>query len=101
MLKGVYFTIMTDVQKLEFGIEIVSAMKASSYNTDIESGRTMALEDTELDRLGTHTVEEYNSLDDDLKDKIKSFQVSQTKRLHEQALFVADVALGFLNALYR
>jgi hypothetical protein len=90
---------MTDIQKLEFGIEIVSAMKASAYDTDIESGRLMALEDTELDRLGTHTLDEYNLLDDDLKAKIKNFQERQKEQLHKQALFVADVALGFLNAL--
>lgn len=90
---------MTDVQKLEFGIEIVAAMKASAYNTDIESGRLMALEDTELDRLGTHTLDEYNSLENDLKSKIKDFQERQKKQLHKQALFVADVALSFLNAL--
>ena len=86
-------------KKLELGIEIISAMKASAYNTDIETGRLMTLEDTELDRLGTHTLEEYNSLDDDLKQKIKQFQSSQKVKLHKQALFIADIVIQKYESL--
>lgn len=91
------FKPMTDTQKLKLGIEIISAMKASVYNADIESGRLMALEDTELDRLKSYTLEEYGSLDEDSKAKIKAFQEKQKAVLHEQALFVADAVLQCLN----
>ncbi len=90
---------MTPQQKLELGIEIVSAMQASAYNTDIEEGRILALMDTELDRLGTHTLEEFKLLDADLQNRIISFVESQRKRLHEQALFVADVVIEKIKSL--
>lgn len=87
-------------KKIEFGIEIISAMKASAYNTDIDMGRHMALEDTELDRLGTHTFEEYEKENDDFKKVIRDFQMGQKKRLHEQAIFVADIAINKYNELF-
>lgn len=42
---------MKQEQKLELGIEIVAAMKASCYNWDIEEGRISALMETETDRM--------------------------------------------------
>jgi hypothetical protein len=90
---------MSNEQKLELGIEVISAMKASAYNTDIETGRLMALEDTELDKLGTHSFEEYEKLDSELKERIKNFQISQKENLHKQALFIADIVIQKYNSL--
>jgi len=90
---------MSNEQKLELGIEVISAMKASAYNTDIETGRLMALEDTELDKLGTHSFEEYQKLDSELKERIKNFQISQKENLHKQALFIADIVIQKYNSL--
>ncbi len=83
-----------DKEMLKIGIEIVSAMKASVYDTDIESGRIMALEDTELTLLGTHTFEEFQKLDEKTKKMIEGFQKRTKEYLHKQALFIAKIAVG-------
>ena len=84
---------MTDDQKLEFGIEIVSAMKASAYDVDIEDGRIMALEETEVDRMEGVTPEYWKSLPDEDKSRFTNIATLEKERLHKQALFVADIAI--------
>ena len=86
---------MTNDQKLELGIEIVSAMKASAYDVSIEEGRIMALENTELDRMEElYSLEE---LSESVKGEKMEFYKKWTSRekelLHKQAMFVADIAV--------
>ena len=72
-----------EVDKLAFGIEIVSAMKASAYGVSIEQGRSLALEGTEPDKNMSH--------------QHKMFVENERRRLHEQAVFVAEIALKYLS----
>ena len=72
-----------EVDKLAFGIEIVSAMKASAYGVSIEQGRDLALEGTEPDENMSHQHE--------------MFVENERRRLHEQAVFVAEIALQYLS----
>ena len=74
-------------------------MKASCLDWDIESGRIEALSDTEIDRLPETTLEEFEQLDNEMKARITAFCKREKERLHEQALFVADVAMSYLNAV--
>lgn len=87
---------MKKEQLLEFGIEIVSGIKASAYNETIEDGRINALLDTETDMLE----------DDDFKNHTPETQANITAyceanklRLHEQALFIADITLKKLESM--
>lgn len=82
---------MTNDQKLELGIEIVSAMKASAYGVGILDGRIMALEGTEVDKM------------ENTPEQSKPFYIDYCKRekerLHEQAMFVADIVLKKIKEL--
>lgn len=84
---------MTNDQKLELGIEIVSAMKASAYDVPIEDGRIMALENTEIDRMDGVTPEYWKFLSDEDKAKFTEIAALEKECLHKQALFVADIAI--------
>jgi uncharacterized protein (DUF885 family) len=98
-LSAVTNNTMTQDQKLELGIEIVAAMKASAYEMSIEDGRIMALQDTELDRLSDFTVKEFENLEETFKRKVQKFQELEKERLHNQAFFVAEIALEKLAQL--
>lgn len=86
-------------QKLELGIEIVAAMKASAYHTTIEDGRLMALEDTEMDRLAQLTPQEYSQLPDEDKERVQDMVIFERRCLHKQAFFVVDAALAKLEEM--
>ena len=90
---------MTDDQKLELGIEIVSAMKASAYGVPIEDGRIMALQETEVDRMEGVTPEYWKSLSDENMAIFTNIAAFEKKRLHKRAMFVADIALKRLEQL--
>lgn len=69
-------------------------MKASCYNWDIEDGRIMALEDTEVQYI----IElDYNSLGEEDKNIVNKSLEKNKERLHKQALFVADITLKYLE----
>lgn len=85
---------MNQEQKLEFGIEIVAAMKATCYNWDIEEGRIDALMETEIDRLEGVSVEEFNTWDESLKLRVIDSCKREKERLHKQAMFVAEIAIA-------
>ena len=87
---------MTEDQKLEFGIEIVSAMKASAYGVPIEDGRIMALEGTEIDRLDDI---DFDSLPGKDKSFARKYAARNKERLHEQAMFVADIVIEKLELM--
>lgn len=78
---------MNDNQKLAFGIEIVSAMKASAYGVSIEEGRIDALNGTDP---------EHYSQEDGPDWPIRTAKMEK-ERLHKQAMFVADAAIAFLD----
>lgn len=83
---------MNPEQKLELGIEIVAAMKASiSSNPDIEAGRIDALENTEVDRFEVFTYEEFCELPKERQEHLKGVAKRCKEHLHKQALYVADV----------
>jgi len=88
---------LNDKKKLEFGIEIVAAMQASTSNWDIEYGRIETLADTEIDRLEEIELEEFNSFTPEVQERITKFCQREKERLHKQALFAADIALKFLK----
>jgi hypothetical protein len=88
---------MTDIEKLNFGIEIIAAMKASVYNETIEVGRILALEGTEVDRIENITPEYWNSLSKKNKDILTLSASLEKERLYKQAIFVVDIALKFLE----
>lgn len=90
---------MTDDQKLEFGIEIVSAMKASAYDMPIEDGRILALQGTEIDRIEDFAFEDFDSLPDDKKEFYKKWASREKEILHEQAMFVAGIAIEKLHSM--
>ncbi len=90
---------MTDDQKIELGIEIISAMKASAYDCSIEIGRIYALEGTEVDKFELITTEYFETLQEDEKNRLKEMAVTNKKRLHEQAIFIADIAINKLNQI--
>ena len=87
---------LTEEQLIELGIEIVSAMKADVYNMSIEDGRIDALTNTEIDRLGDFTIDEFNQFPSDRKSMMIQFAHNQKERLHRQALFVATATLKYL-----
>ena len=78
--------------KLALGIEIVAAMKASDYDTDIETGRIMAIEDTEFNR-----VIKPKAITEEEKQKIINWCKLEKKRLYKQAFYVADITLKKLS----
>jgi len=80
---------------LEFGIEIVAAMKADCYDCSIEEGRELALEGTIFDNE-LYLNELYLMVD---KSRLIEITELEKKRLHKQALFVAKIALMKLNSL--
>lgn len=83
---------MTKEQRLELGIEIVAGMKASAYNVSIEEGRTMAIHETDP----TH-FEWYKG---GTTPECKQWELvakREKHRLHEQALFIADIVLTKLD----
>ena len=90
---------MTEDQKLEFGIEIVSAMKASAYDMPIEDGRIMALQGTEIDRIEDFAFEDFDSLSDEKKEWYKKWVSREKETLHKQAMFVADIAIEKLELM--
>jgi len=92
---------MTEEQKLQLGIEIVSAMKASSsqFEFDIEAGRFDALYDTEVDSFCEAMGIDYNAQPDEQKERMAYICKIKKDRLHKQALFVADIALAKIEEL--
>lgn len=82
---------MNSSKILEFGIEIVAAMMASAHHVDIEQGRLMALDETEIDTILSE--EEYSALPLDKKAEWDNYVDSQRERLHSQARYVAQKAL--------
>ncbi len=85
-------------EKLEFGIEIVAAMKASAYGVSIEDGRIMALENTEFNKeeYKKTGINEIPITEIEIESRQKYCR-SEKKRLHKQAFFVADIALKKLE----
>jgi len=79
---------MTQEEKMLFGIEIISGMKASLYGFDMEQGRAEAMSETFI-------TEEEKQSGDDIH---RLMAVFQAQRLVEQAFFIADVALNYLSA---
>ena len=88
---------MKKEQLLELGIEIVAAMKASCYNCDIEIGRDIALEETEIERMEGY--KHWNSFDKNTKLRYKDAAKREKKRLHKQALYVAKITLEKFEAM--
>lgn len=84
---------LTQEQKLDFGIEIVSAMKASCYNWDIEEGRIDALMETEIDRMEGVDQIMWESFTDEQKERFRQHCIWEKERLHKQALYVAEIAI--------
>lgn len=89
---------LTQEQKMELGIEIVAAMKASICNWSIEVGRIMALEDTfeltEADIVGSNEI----SIEH-LPFHNSNIVPRERERLHKQALFAAESVISFLTNL--
>lgn len=85
----------SDSEILALGIEIVSAMKASAYDVSIEQGRIMALEDTEPDRVEGLFC---RNLSNEEKERCQRMCDFEKKRLHKQAMFVANATLKYLNS---
>lgn len=90
---------MTKQEILDLGIEIVSAMKATCYNWDMEEGRIDALMETEIDRLEGVGVEEFNTWDDDLKLRVIASCKREKERLHKQAIFVANATIDYIKKI--
>lgn len=82
------------MNKLEFGIEIIAAMKASCRDWNIETGRALALENTE-----PNLVEDidFEKCDDEQKEMCVIVAKVEKEKLHKQALYVADIALDYLG----
>jgi len=91
---------MKEENKLKLGIEIIAGMKASAYNCSIEDGRTMALEGTEIDNFELMTPEYFETLKEFDKKKMVKMATDNKKRLHEQAIFIADIALNKIQEIY-
>ena len=85
-------SIISDDKQLELGIEIVSAMKASCYNYDIEEGRIIALEGTEIDNMEGVTPEMWDNFTDVNKERYTVICLAEKEILHKQAMFVAKIA---------
>jgi len=81
--------ITTKEDKLALGIEIVAAMKASAYNATIEDGRLMALDETEPEHFECY--KNGTTPECQIWGKIAK---QEKERLHEQALFVAEITLS-------
>ena len=84
---------------LKLGIEIVAAMKASCYDWNIETGRILALEETEIDRMEGVT-EIWETLDDYSKKRYTELAKQEKERLHNQANFVAKITVDWINQNY-
>ena len=82
-------------EKIELGIEIISAMKANVYDVSIEQGRIMALDETEP----TH----FESYDTSRPDSRQWEAVAKRNkcRLHQQALFVAEASISKINRIFQ
>lgn len=87
---------LSNVELLDFGIEIVAAMKASCYDFDIETGRILALQETEIDRM-EEVTEIWDTLDDESKKRYTDLAEQEKIRLHKQAIFAAKISLEKLN----
>lgn len=87
---------MTNEEKLNFGIHIVAGMKASAMNTDFETGMIDTLSDTEMDRT-LYSKEELEKLNEKDRERVFSYVEHAKKRLHEQAMFIANIALEKLD----
>ncbi len=85
--------------KLALGIEIVSAMKANVYNLSMEEGRQKALSDTSIETLIFDDIEaEFHALDGLEKDRIIEFTKKRKMALEEQAIFVANAVIKFIES---
>lgn len=85
---------LSEDEKLELGIEIIAAIKANCYNVDIEEGRIMALEGTEIDRtIEGSDKESWDNCSDETKKMIEALCMREKKRLHNQAYYVSNIAL--------
>jgi hypothetical protein len=89
---------LTEIELLDFGIEIIAAMKSDAYGVDIETGRIMALEDTELDRITEVDIKE---IEGESLERIKDYVKREKQRLHNQSFYVAKIALEKLNSILR
>lgn len=87
----------TEQDRLELGIEIVAAMKANVYKVPIEDGRDMALEETELDRMG-HSAAALESMDPSQLERLRAFAARRKEELNQQAMFVADAAIAYMRS---
>jgi hypothetical protein len=83
---------MTEDQKIEFGIEIISGMKASAYGVSLEEGRLMALEDTEIDKC------DYSEGEVPIE-KVKKYCDRNREILLIQAKFISEIALNKLKEI--
>lgn len=82
------------MKKLKFGIEIIAAMKASCYDCDIETGRIMALENTEPNLVEGY---DYENCNEEEKDVCRRIAKHEKEVLHKQALYVSDIALKYIE----
>lgn len=90
---------MENNKKLELGIEIVAAMKASCYNCSIAEGRALAIEETEVDRMEGITPEYWKNLPQEDQKRYTKIAAYEKERLHKQAMFVAEITLEKLKQM--
>ena len=64
---------MNESEKIELGMEIIAAMKADVYQTSIEDGRDMVLEDMDIPYV--------------------------KRSVHKQALFVANITFDKIKQI--
>lgn len=74
---------LTEKQKYELGLNIIAGMKANAYDVNFETGMAYALQETRDEEASSEKHLEW----------IKK----NRKRLHSQALYIADVAINALN----
>jgi len=89
----------TDDKILELGIEIIAAMKASCYDWNIETGRILALSETEINRMEDITPEDLKNLSAAGLARLKLVANFEKDRLHKQAKYVAKITLEKLKSL--
>lgn len=86
--------IITEEEKLQFGIEIVAAMFAERlHNGDLDAGMIDALSETETDRLG-YSKEDLEAMSPEQLESIKKMVAFHKTRLHQQAMFMANTVLS-------
>lgn len=85
---------MTESQKEQLGLEIVSGMKASAYGLSIEEGRELALSETEPNY--------FHGYKGGLEPTCNAFELAAKRaknRLEKQSLFIANIALDMIEKI--